>query len=77
MTKKIVNPNGSLYAEKWTHDGKKYKFTMRTESSAHGAIESHDEILCETDNKRGMFPRWRINGRFRNAEITKIFKIEE
>lgn len=72
--KAIVNPDGSLYAEKWTHDGKKYRFTMTTESRGRRAIESYDKILCETDNKRGMFPRWRINGRFRNAEIIKMFK---
>ena len=71
--KQIVNPDGSLYASEWIHNGKTYKFTLKTESKGYKAIETLDEILCVDDNIKGMFPRHKINRRFSGAEIIKTY----
>lgn len=71
--KQIVNPDGSLYASEWIHNGKTYKFTLKTERKGFKAIETLDEIICIEDKKKGMFPRHKINRRFSGAEIIKTY----
>ena len=73
--KQIVNPDGSLYASEWIHNGKTYKFTLKTERKGYKAIETLDEILYVDDNIKGMFPRHKINRRFSGAEIIKTYMI--
>jgi len=68
----IVNNNGSINALRWTHNGKRYWFTYYNESTGERALQHLDEIECD-DGRKGMFPRSKINERFKGAEITKYF----
>ena len=68
----IVNNNGSINALRWTHNGKRYWFTYHNESTGKRALQHLDEIECD-DGRKGMFPRSKINERFKGAEILEYF----
>lgn len=68
----IINPIGSINALRWTHNGKTYWFTYYNESVGERALQHLDEIECE-DGRKGMFPRAKINVRFKGAEILEYF----
>lgn len=68
----IVNNNGSINALEWIHEKKKFWITYHNESTGKRALQHLDEIECE-DGRKGMFPRSKLNERFKGAEITKYF----
>ena len=68
----IINHNGSINALRWTHNGKRYWFTYNNESTGERAIQHLDEVECE-DGQKGMFPRSKLNERFKGAEILEYF----
>ncbi len=42
------------------------------EAVGERAIQTLDEVQCE-DGRKGMFPRAKLNERFKGTEITKYF----
>lgn len=68
----IINRNGSINALRWTHNGKIYWFTYYNESTGKRALQHLDEIEC-SDGRKGMFPRAKINERFKGAKILEYF----
>ena len=68
----IINHNGAINALEWIHDNKKFWITYYMEAVGERAIQTLDEVECE-DGRKGMFPRAKLNERFKGAEITKYF----